>query len=131
MVRRDTSKGRDRTGHARARVGVLVGALLIGTAGLTAPTTVHAQEACDPGGGNRKATATFVNTSAARVQVYWVDYDCVERLYHTLSAGAQYRQPTFVSQLWRVRDENGNLVGEVRIRPGKSGRAPAPTIRIG
>jgi hypothetical protein len=57
------------------------------------------------------ATIRFVNERTRGVSVvFWVDYDCQERLYHRLEPGETWTQETYAAHPWRVRDEGGALL---------------------
>ena len=68
-----------------------------GPAGSPSPT-----DRCSAG-SDQRVTLTFLNRTSSDVTVYWVDFDCVERLYATLSPGREHVQPTFVGHPWRLR----------------------------
>jgi hypothetical protein len=57
----------------------------------------------------------IVNTcSAARVDLYWVNYQCKEVFYKQLEPGETLRQSTFANHPWRIRDHvTHRLVREI------------------
>lgn len=58
-------------------------------------------------GSKNSRTATFIifeNRSNKRLRFYWIDYQNNEVHYNTLNAGARYRQPTYATHPWVVRD---------------------------
>lgn len=71
--------------------------------------------------GSRQASITFVNNTNRQVDIYWVNYQCEEVKYNTLRPGQSYRQRTYVTHPWRVRDsQTGTIVGEIVTRRGNS-----------
>ena len=55
---------------------------------------------------NTKTTLKFENNHDKYIDIYWMDYQCKEKLYSTVRPGGTIVQPTFVSHPWRIR-ENG------------------------
>lgn len=49
---------------------------------------------------------TFTNRLPFTVDLFWLNYDGAETLYATLAAGQSYRQSTFESHPWRVRQQH-------------------------
>jgi hypothetical protein len=56
------------------------------------------------------ANETFVNNASESVNVYWVDYGCVEQLYFTLAPGGSQIQTTYTGHVWRMRAVNGGTL---------------------
>ena len=75
------------------------------------PTRIAAN--CSPNSG-LSTYLRFYNLSGRTAYVYWVDQNCNERLYKTLSNGRSYWQQTYSGHLWRVYDSNGRLRTETR-----------------
>lgn len=56
---------------------------------------------------------SFHNRTQRAVQVYWVDYQCQEKLFSDLPVGQTYMISTYATHPWRVRDTvTGALVLE-------------------
>ncbi len=71
--------------------------------------------------GKRQASITFVNDTDRQVDIYWVNYQCQEVKYNTLSPGQSYRQRTYITHPWRIRDsQTGTTLGETVTRSGNS-----------
>jgi hypothetical protein len=65
--------------------------------------------------------ATFVNNTTATLQLYWVDYGCVEQLYATIPAGQSFvQQVTYTGHIWRMRDANGAYLQDVTVVPNQT-----------
>ncbi|GAB6044087.1 VHL beta domain-containing protein [Endothiovibrio diazotrophicus] len=84
---------------------------------LLLPATARATElSCDQESGQRSnssggsASVTFQNDSSATVNVYWINFQGNRTLYKTLTAGASYRQPTYIGHPWVVTDESERCV---------------------
>lgn len=54
--------------------------------------------------------ADFVNERAGAVDVFWVDFNCVEKPYEALMPGSTRRQQSYAGHVWRFRDQ---CTGEV------------------
>jgi hypothetical protein len=54
---------------------------------------------------NNAASFQLVNDRAAPVDLVWVDYQCAEQPYGTILANAQKNQGTYVTHVWRVRND--------------------------
>ena len=52
----------------------------------------------------KSINVTFANNSGRAVNVFWIDGQGHEKLYHTLPSNARYTQQTFVGHIWNVRD---------------------------
>ncbi|MEA5578698.1 CAP domain-containing protein [Anabaena sp. UHCC 0451] len=71
--------------------------------------------------GNRQARITFINDTNRQVDIYWVNYQCEEVKYYTLRPGQSYRQRTYITHPWRVRDsQTGRILNEAVTRRGNS-----------
>lgn len=70
-------------------------------------------EPCQPGGGNLKQDVTFKNSTASTIEVWWVSFDCTERLYATMPPGSQYLQQTYISHQWRFYEAPGGSVSKI------------------
>jgi hypothetical protein len=60
-------------------------------------------------------TLTFVNNSAVPLDYYWVNYDAKEENFGIIDAGRTVEVTTYFEQLWRIRDQTGNLVTEYSV----------------
>ncbi|MFY9555447.1 MAG: hypothetical protein WAV20_20365 [Blastocatellia bacterium] len=60
--------------------------------------------------GSAPTTIQFVNSTAAAVNVYWIDYTGQRVLYGVLNAGASYIQPTFVTHPWVITNLNDQCI---------------------
>lgn len=66
-------------------------------------------------------TITFVNNTQSNVNIYWVDFDCIEVFFDTLAPHTQRVQETFVTHRWRIRSvETGDLWAETVAVEGQS-----------
>lgn len=74
-------------------------------------TATPVPRACSTGGG-QNTYLNFVNLTWQTVRVYWVDYNCTERLYKNLQPWRSYWQQTQGNHLWRVYDSAGRLLVE-------------------
>ena len=64
--------------------------------------------------GSDPIDISFKNHSEKNVDVYWVDYDGHEIHYGALEPGAELKQSTFVTHLWRIRlVDTGSRVTEI------------------
>jgi TIR domain/VHL beta domain len=70
----------------------------------SATTQPRAPTGLKSGGGSVMAKITFTNVGKRELEVYWIGYDGVEKLYYTLAPGTSYDQRTYVSNAWVVRD---------------------------
>jgi hypothetical protein len=71
--------------------------------------TERAPTVCSRNGS--QANVTFVNQRKSGISViFWVDYDCHERVFQRLEPGGTWVAHTFDTHPWRVRDENGKLL---------------------
>jgi hypothetical protein len=65
---------------------------------------------------NTSVNVSFANNTTGAVDIYWVDYNCQERFYKTLAAGAAYTQQTYLTHVWRVKKQsNGAVLKQVVI----------------
>lgn len=91
--------------------GATSGTITPGTSGGTSGLpTATPSGACSQGSASA-VNVTFRNqTSDRSIDLYWVDYQCMEVLYSTLSPGASRLQPTFVGHPWRLRDSTTHVL---------------------
>lgn len=55
--------------------------------------------------GETRTSITFNNKTSRMVEIYWIDYDGNEKLYYTLKPNQNYKQITYSSHPWIVKDE--------------------------
>lgn len=60
--------------------------------------------------GNVAIDIWFENRLPTTVVVYWIDYEGKEVFYKELAPGQEYKQPTYVTHPWRIRQKNNRLV---------------------
>ena len=84
--------------------------------GISLPTaTAGAIAALQPdntlrsGNGITEITLQITNYSNETLKLYWVDYDGVEKPYGDLIPNLQYEQTSTSTNVWRVRDQAGDL----------------------
>ncbi len=58
--------------------------------------------------GDTPTTVTFTNNSQRNISTIWIGYDCKEVVYSKLKPGQFYRQETFATHPWIVRDSQSN-----------------------
>ena len=56
-----------------------------------------------------KAELSVINNSPGKLKLFWVDWDGNEKLYATIIANSHIIQPTYISHVWLVEKENGEL----------------------
>jgi hypothetical protein len=79
-----------------------------------APRTDAQAATCSPSTPSKATTIKFVNYTERPIVIFWVNFDCTERSYSVLKKGLFYSQPTYVGHIWRMRDQETNvLVGEL------------------
>ncbi|HSG43643.1 MAG TPA: TIR domain-containing protein [Anaerolineales bacterium] len=88
----------------------------------TQPETQNEPEAPVPGAeeipalksgdGDTLVALIFENNSAGIVDVNWIDFEGVEKVYFTLEPGDFAEQGTYSTHVWRVRDANGNILAD-------------------
>ena len=66
----------------------------------------------------------FVNTTGSPVDVYWVNFDCVEQLRFTIGPGEFVEHQTFPTHPWRVRDA---ATGQLLVLTTPNGKSPTIT----
>lgn len=62
------------------------------------------------GDGTTPVTLVIENNTALDVDVFWIDFDGLERPYYNLGPGDVVEQGTYATHIWRVRDLDGNIV---------------------
>ena len=77
------------------------------------PTLARPSATVDP--ALVEVTLTFVNDSGVPLDYYWVNFSAEEEKYGTIQAGRTAELSTFFEQLWRIRDQAGNLVMEYSV----------------
>jgi hypothetical protein len=55
---------------------------------------------------NTAASFQLVNDHATPVDLVWVDYACAEQPYGTIASNGQKNQNTYVTHVWRVRNDS-------------------------
>ncbi|MBA3871862.1 MAG: hypothetical protein H0X30_22165 [Anaerolineae bacterium] len=60
--------------------------------------------------GDTATTVTFTNNSQRSVSSYWINYQCKEVFYNKVPPGASYKQPTYATHPWIVRDTETNAL---------------------
>lgn len=74
-------------------------------------------------GGGPSASATFINNcDTETVEVFWVDYSCVEVSYGTIAPTEQLSLGSYATHEWRFREvPSGRLLKEAgAVQPGGS-----------
>jgi serine/threonine protein kinase len=51
----------------------------------------------------------FINERDTAIDYYWVDFECNERYWGTITAYETYAQGTYVGHIWRVRDPSSGI----------------------
>lgn len=64
---------------------------------------------CSPT-SNSWVNVSFINSTTAAVDIYWIDYNCQEKFFKTLAAGASYTQQTYLGHVWRVKKQSNTAV---------------------
>jgi len=64
---------------------------------------------CSPS-SNNWVNVSFINSTTAAVDIYWIDYNCQEKFAKTLAAGASYTQQTYLGHVWRVKKQSNTAV---------------------
>ena len=84
--------------------------------------------------GSVETAITFVNSSDSAVIVYWIDYQGVEQFWFELQPSESWRQETFVTHPWCVRDKTSNTallsVVASRVEQVATIAMPASTVTI-
>lgn len=62
-----------------------------------------------------EVTLTFVNNSALTLDYFWVNNDSREENFGRLDPGGTSELTSYFEQIWRVRDQSGNLVMEYTV----------------
>ena len=72
---------------------------------------------CSVNSANPQAVSLpIVNTTGNAVDVFWRDSACVEHKYTTVDNGKMIRQPTYLGQVWVLRDPaTGALVNKIKV----------------
>jgi hypothetical protein len=88
---------------------------------------------------SRSARLEVFNETDVALDLYWVDHYCHEQLYRTIPSGASWRQASFRTHAWRIRDAtHGGVVldilpmagdEEVRVTDALMRRAEMPPTR--
>src|SRR5215204_254916 len=95
-----------------------------------------AQRGCSAGGTQVPMMLTFTNYRSEPVNIYWLDYECVERYYATVNPNASYFQPTYAGHEWSIvtvsEEQVGVIVAEsstnrIDIHPSTSGTGSITT----
>jgi hypothetical protein len=55
---------------------------------------------------NNAASFQLVNDHSSPVDLVWVDYACAEQPYGTIAVNGQKNQGTYVTHVWRVRNDS-------------------------
>ncbi len=56
--------------------------------------------------GSTAASFTITNDRDAAIDLVWVDYSCAEQAYGTINPNASKNQGTYVTHVWRVRNDS-------------------------
>ena len=81
---------------------------------LVSVTPIAAQDKLCTTASDVDTFAIITNSTNHPLQLYWIDYDCVEQDYGIIEAGQTVIQPTFVTHPWILRAvETGEQVGEI------------------
>lgn len=62
------------------------------------------------GDGTTPVTLVIENNTELDVDVFWIDFDGLERPYFNLAPGDVVEQGTYSTHIWRVRDLDGSIV---------------------
>jgi M6 family metalloprotease-like protein len=65
------------------------------------------------GSGNEAVTLIFINHTTETLKISWVNFDGGEDAYGEVSPASSQQNDTYNTHVWRVRDNAGNLIGEV------------------
>lgn len=84
-------------------LAIAIGCIAYGVSGHPNP----ALAACSSGGTNAAATIEVVNQSTDSVDLYWVNYDCLEQYYQNIPPAGTISQQTYDGHEWVVRDITG------------------------
>ena len=60
---------------------------------------------------NQPATIKFLNRTADRVNIIWIDFGGSRKLYGTLRPNQNASQPTYTGHLWLITDQSDNCLG--------------------
>lgn len=60
--------------------------------------------------GDTPTSFNFRNESRGPVQVFWLDYQGLRKLYHTLAPGQSYFQQTYLTHPWVITDTQNNCL---------------------
>ena len=85
------------------------------------PTPISPGSVCSTA-STQRIQLTFANNSADRtVNVFWVDFNCRESRFLTLSPGQSDVIQSFVSHPWRIRDAGTNALYKEFVPSGQNG----------
>jgi VHL beta domain len=73
------------------------------------------------GNSTEPVSVAFTNSTSQPVEIFWVDFSGKEKGYGALAPGATVMQPTYVSQVWRFRQE-AQVVGEYTVPNANPGQ---------
>jgi hypothetical protein len=97
-------------------VMVLASSACLGSTPSAAPTQAQPTSAPPTATAEfAEVTLTILNNSGVDLQYLWVNFEGQEENYGTLPAGASLEQSTYSDQVWRLRDEAGNLILEYTV----------------
>jgi hypothetical protein len=76
--------------------------------GSSAASNVNPKSAGCSVKGDTPTSVSFTNNSQRTISIIWIGYDCKEVLYSKLQPGQSYKQETFATHPWIVRDSQSN-----------------------
>jgi hypothetical protein len=94
------------------------------------------QADCSSGGTQVPMMLAFTNYGSEPVNLYWLDYECVEQYYATVNPNASYFQPTYDGHEWSVVTVSEKQIGiiiadsstnRIDIHPSTSGTSSITT----
>lgn len=65
------------------------------------------------GEGSEEVTLVFINKTSEVLKINWVSFDGVEESFADVPPASSQSAGTYNTHAWRVRDDAGNLIGEV------------------
>ena len=70
----------------------------------------QAQSTCSSSGTNQEMQLSVPNLTDQTLDVFWIDYSCVEQLVDTVAPAGVFYQTTYDGHEWVFRNSNGDVV---------------------